>query len=459
MHTKPFKFCAFLLVFSLSSALTAQGGSGQNFIRSPYTNYGLGEWMPTQLYQAGTANHTYGGFFSHSLLNPASLGNTRYTVFDFGGNFRTGNTTQGSEVYDYQGGSIEYMSLALPIWKTVKQKLIRYDSAKDQKYWNYTPYGVTTAVALRPLSTMGYAYFKDVSDQLPTRTAYQGSGGVNMLQWNTGARLGNWINVGYGMGYVFGTTKDNAIFTVRDSFALGAVEDARSLIVRGLQQQVGVLFEGKLDSTYHRLGASYEWFSGVNAQSDRVVRSMEIVGGATRVLDTIINQIGAEQSMQLPSSIGVGYSFRYRRSWMLALDWRRQFWTDFRGVNSGNSFRDRNDYSVSLFINPMDLKAPNEKRMKVPVRLSYGFGQSQIMLQQGAVAYGLEEHRYGVGFGIPIIRRYFDNTVLTNIIQVNVQYMTRGVAGAFGSFPRESFLTVGLGVQLGDIWFAKRKYD
>lgn len=184
---------------------------------------------------------------------------------------------------------------------------------------------------------------------------------------------------------------------------------------------------------------------------------MEIIGGATRVLDTIINEQGVTKSISMPASFGVGYSFRYRRSFMLALDWRTQLWSQYKGMNNTDVFRDRNDYSVTLFINPMDLKAPNEKKMKVPVRLSYGLSESQIMVQQGADLYGLQEQRYGLGFGIPIIRRYFDNSVLTNVIQINVQYMTRATKG--GNFPREQFITVGVGVQLGDIWFAKRKYD
>ncbi len=457
MYINPFKSLLILIFVGASATLLGQGSSGQNFIRSPYTNYGLGEWTQTNFAQVGTAQHTYGGYFSHSLSNPASLGNMRYTVFDFGGNYRNGNTNQGQEVYDFQGGGIDYLSLAMPLWKHVQQKLLRYDTLKDQKYWKYTPYGATTAVVLRPLTSMGYTYYIDNEGALPTRTAFQGSGGVNMLQWNTGVRLGNSINIGYGMGYVFGATKDNAIFTVRDSFALGAVEDARSLIVRGMQQQVGVLFEQKIDSTYHRFGLSYEWYSGVEGNSNRLARSMEIVGGATRVLDTIANEQGLTQEIIMPSSIGMGYSFRYRRAFMLAFDWRHQMWSQYKGVGSGQNFRDRNDYSVSLFINPMDLKAPNEKKMKVPVRLSYGLSESQIVLQQGSDLYGLQEQRYGVGFGIPMIRRYFDNTVLTNIIQINVQYMTRSAAG--GNFPREEFITVGVGVQLGDIWFAKRKYD
>ncbi len=457
MYINPFKSLFILLFVGASATLLGQGSSGQNFIRSPYTNYGLGEWTQTNFAQVGAAQHTFGGYFSHSLSNPATLGNMRYTVFDFGGNYRNGNTNQGQEVYDFQGGGIDYLSLAMPLWKHVQQKLLRYDTAKDQKYWKYTPYGATTALVLRPLTSMGYTYYIDQEGDLPTRTAFQGSGGVNMLQWNTGVRLGNSINVGYGMGYVFGSTKDNAIFSVRDSFALGAVEDARSLIVRGMQQQVGVLFEQKIDSTYHRFGLSYEWYSGVEGNSNRLARSMEIVGGATRVLDTIANEQGLTKEIRMPSAIGMGYSFRYRRAFMIALDWRHQMWSQFNGLGVNQNFRDRNDYSVSLFINPMDLKAPNEKRMKVPVRLSYGLSESQILLQSGSDVYGLQEQRYGLGFGIPIIRRYFDNTVLTNIIQINVQYMTRSAAG--GNFPREEFITVGIGVQLGDIWFAQRKYD
>jgi hypothetical protein len=457
MHINRFRAVLIGIFWVYGHGLWAQGSSGQNFLRSPYSNFGLGEWMPVQFYQAGTAGQTYGGQFSHSLSNPATLGNMRYTVLDFGGSFRNGNTSQGDQVYDFQGGNFEYMSLALPIWKTVKQKMLFFDSAKNEKVWKYTPYGATTAIALRPLSTMGYAYYIDEQSVLPTRTAFQGSGGLNMLQWNTGFRFGDWVNVGYGVGTLFGNTRDNAIFTVRDSFSLGAVEDSRTIKYRGFQQQIGVLFEGKWDSTYHRFGATYEWFAGTQAEVTRMVRSMEVVSGLSRVLDTVLNDVGVSQRLELPAALSLGYSFRYRRSWMLALDWRRQMWGQFTGVSGTAQLRDRNEYSATLFINPMDLKASNEKRMKIPVRLSYSLGESQILLQQGTDLYGLQEHRYGIGFGIPIIRRYFDNTVLTNIIQFNIQYMTR--AAALNSFPREQFITVGLGLQLGDIWFAKRKYD
>jgi hypothetical protein len=281
---------------------------------------------------------------------------------------------------------------------------------------------------------------------------------VNLLQWNTGFRIGNWVNLGYGLGYAFGSTRDNAFYSVIDSFQLGAIDDAQDLKIRGMQQQIGALFEFKLDSTYHRIGGSYEWFPNMRATRNRLTRSMQVIGSTVRTLDTILNENSVEESFDLPTSFGVGYSVHYRRSLLLALDWRRQSWSNgFKAFWEKNSdYRDRNDYSASLIINPVDRKAPNEKKMKIPVRLSYGYGESNVQVTQGQNTFALQEHRVGIGFGIPIIRRYFDNSVLTNMVHVDFQYINRSLSP---TLPKENFFTVSLGIQMGDIWFAKRKYD
>ena len=458
MRINPFKHLAFYSLVFFTLGVQAQGSSGQNFIRSPYSNYGIGEWTYTNPIQSSTAQHTFAGHFSYTLSNPATLGNVRYTVFDFAGNFRNGTTQLNDKYNDFNGGGISYMSLALPIWKKVTQKLISEDSLTGRKTWQFTPYGASSTITLKPMSTMGYEYHLDDEGVLPGRTTYTGSGGVNLLQWNTGFRIGNWVNLGYGLGYAFGSTRDNAFYSIIDSFQLGAIDDAQDLKIRGMQQQVGALFEFKLDSTYHKIGGSYEWFPNMRATRNRVTRSMQVIGSTVRTLDTILNENSVEESFDLPTSFGVGYSVRYRRSLMLALDWRRQTWSNgFKAFWEKNSdYRDRNDYSASLFINPVDRKAPNEKKMKIPVRLSYGYGESNVQVTQGQNTFALQEHRVGIGFGIPIIRRYFDNSVLTNMVHVDFQYINRSLSP---TLPKENFFTVSLGIQMGDIWFAKRKYD
>ena len=196
----------------------------------------------------------------------------------------------------------------------------------------------------------------------------------------------------------------------------------------------------------------------MRATRNRLTRSMQVIGSTVRTLDTILNENSVEESFDLPTSFGVGYSVRYRRSLMLALDWRRQIWSNGLRLfwEKNSDYRDRNDYSASVIINPVDRKAPNEKKMKIPVRLSYGYGESNVQVTQGQNTFALQEHRVGIGFGIPIIRRYFDNSVLTNMVHVDFQYINRSLSP---TLPKENFFTVSLGIQMGDIWFAKRKYD
>jgi hypothetical protein len=378
---------------------------------------------------------------------------------DIAGSYKRGATISGNERYDFDGGGFEYMSLALPVWKTAKRKYIGYDSVRKQKKWKYIPFGASTALVLKPMTTVGYSYYLENDGVLKTRTSHIGSGGLSVLQWQTGFRLSNVVQVGYSAGYVFGTTKDNALFSVVDSLELGVVEDAQSLVFRGLQQQAGLLFQFKLDSTYHKFGISYEWFDNSFATRTRLTRSLEVSSaGFTSVLDTILDERDVKKSFVLPGSLGLGYSFQYRRLWQLNLDWRKQMWSNYSAYfdNSGR-YVDRSDYSIGLIINPMDVKNGTEKRMKMPIRLGYSLGESQLQFVQNAQTFGLVEQRYMVGFGIPMLRRYFDNSVITNILQVNVQYLQRNSTG--GNFPREQYITVGLGLQLGDIWFAQRKYD
>jgi len=439
--------------FITSSEGFGQGSSGQNFISSPYSNYGLGDWTQTNQYNAFGAHSTFSGLYSYSMMNPATLGNVRFTTLDVASNLRSGTTTSGSEKQEFLGGNFEYLSLALPVWKYLKKRQIGFDTARNVKRWKYTPFGASTAITLRPLTTKGYSYFLDNQQVLPTRTSYTGSGGVSQLMWNTGFRFSDHFMLGYGTGFLFGNTSEKALFSIPDSLELGLVEDSRTLVFRGMQQQVGALIQFKIDTTYHKIGGYYEWYGDVNAIQNRLTRTMAYNVSFTSPLDTIINEVGVNRGLTLPPAFGFGYTLRIRNDLQLSADYRRQLWSKYDAFfDSKKDYQDREDYNFNLIINPLDYKLGNVKKMPMPIRLGYGLTHSHISLNGSR----LEEQRYSVGVGIPMIRRYFDNSVITNMIHVNLQYMTRGAGLAY---PKEQFITLGIGLQLGDIWFAKRKYD
>jgi hypothetical protein len=95
---------ALLLSFLAGADVFSQGSSGQNFISSPYSNYGLGDWTQTNQYNAFGAHSTSSGLYSYSLMNPATLGNVRFTTLDVASNLRSGATTSGGERQEFLGG-------------------------------------------------------------------------------------------------------------------------------------------------------------------------------------------------------------------------------------------------------------------------------------------------------------------------------------------------------------------
>jgi hypothetical protein len=75
----------------------------------------------------------------------------------------------------------------------------------------------------------------------------------------------------------------------------------------------------------------------------------------------------------------------------------------------------------------------------------------------GTATNQIVQQRAFVGFGIPIVRRYYDNTVLSSVVHLQVDYIQRGLAT--DGLAKEQFINVSLGLQLGDMWFQRRKFD
>jgi hypothetical protein len=111
---------------------------------------------------------------------------------------------------------------------------------------------------------------------------------------------------------------------------------------------------------------------------------------------------------------------------LASVDWRRQSWSGYSAYfDNFNQYRDRDEMTIGLIFNPMDEKLSNEKHMKIPVRFSVGRANSQIQLTQNNTNYGVMEDRVSIGFGIPMIRRYYDNSVITNMLNIQFSYLNR----------------------------------
>ena len=453
-----------LCILSLLGITTLKAQTaGQNYTLSPYSNYGLGELIQPNFIQAGAASQTFNGAYNYSLINPATLGNLRYATLDFGMNGRFGNIRSGNETQSFNGGSFSYLSMAFNNYKTDKRKPYEETvNGRVVKKVKSTPYAWNSAISLFPATSVGYNYNYESSTPFRNRTAHVGNGGINVLELAQAVKLGKYLQLGYSGGYMFGQLKDNAVFSFPDTIGFQFVEDVRVVDVKGLQHRAGLLLSLEKDSVAHHLGFSYGFHTGMRANLSRTAQTLELIssGGINRLLvvDTVLDEQTGNRPFTMPASFGVGYQFRFRRAFSISLDYRKSMWGNYSAFfNPGGRMTNRSDYGLTFILNPMDEKTPGKKRMRPPVRFGASMAETQNVLTSAGNPYTVTEQRAFVGFGIPLSRRYYDNRTLRSMVHLQAEYLTRGKNA--GGLAREEYLLFSLSMNLGDIWFQRRKFD
>lgn len=448
----------FILVASLPLYHSFGQSSGQNYTLSPYSNFGLGELLNSNIAEAGYLGQTYSGNYGYSFLNPATLGNLKYTTFDFALNYRYGLTQTGAEERNFKGGSMNYLSLAFNV---VNRKIPKFsDSAGQKKIVKTTPLVWNSFAGLYPMSSVGYNYTVENNNPFLNRTAHSGKGGVNLAEWGNSLSIGKHLNLGYSIGYMFGQLTDRSVFSVPDSADLFIIDDEKTVNIKGYRQQAGIMYQFKWDSTYHRFGASYRWYGGAKAADLRFTRIYGYTSGSLSSVDTILSESNPNRRFTMPAGFGLGYTFQYRQRWSLGLDYYREQWGNYSAFfQPGQKLANREDYGVSFVWNPQDERPAKLKKMPVSIRLGARMANTQNVFTPvaGNSPVVIREKAAYVGFGIPFSRRYYDGQILRSMVNVRLDYMSRGSLS--GGLAREQFYVATFSFNLGDVWFQRKKFD
>jgi hypothetical protein len=196
----------------------------------------------------------------------------------------------------------------------------------------------------------------------------------------------------------------------------------------------------------------------MKAQTQRLTRTLENTGFGTNIVDTIINASSAFQKFTMPTSFGLGYYFQFQRKFGIGFDYRKQLWGNYAAFFSNQTkLTNRVDYGVGVTIFPEDEKDPSQKRMKPPIRFGGRYSITQNVFTSNNQQVNILEQNVYLGFGIPITRRYFDSRVLRSVLNVQIDYLQRGknITG----LAKEQYIMLTLGLNLGDVWFQRTKFD
>jgi hypothetical protein len=457
MPFERFRHLSLLLILPAVAGLQAQ-----NTTQSPYSNFGIGELGGGEFAQfngLGGISQAVSGAYRYSPLNPASMGGIRYALVDFGFQGTTGRIEAGDKKRDVTTGGFSYISVAMP---TMNRRVI-VGQRKDS-IGNLVPrlmrLQMATQFGLAPVSAVGFNYSLSDTVNLNHTVFHTGGGGINRAYFGHAIQVAGNFSLGYQASYLFGQLRDFSLFDLRDTGYFVRFEDQRNIDIQGWQHRVGFSWSPMTGKWRHTIGGSLTWHGNTTGSQSRMVRTYSSgFGGFPTYRDTVLFTQSQKGAVNLPDGFAAGYTIERPGVLRLSGEYRQENWEQFSAFYTGNRFANRETVAFGLSLRPDAAPRKMRNRNRAPIEWRFGYRsvqtQNQFIGTGGPIA--VRETAYTLGAGIPISRRYFDNSIIRSQLHLNLEYIERG--NMESGLARERYLRLKLGVTLGDVWFDRNKYN
>ena len=401
---------------------------------SPYSRYGLGNIVPAQnnLNRAmGGLTAAYNNFQSVNFTNPASYANIKITSYDIGLDYssRTLRTLNPPKSFGSNYLIPSYFNLGLPLSK--------------KNNWGMN-------IGLRPISRINY----DISIRTRTsidsiRYGYVGNGGSYQAFTGMGFGTKN-FTVGFNVGYMFGNKEYNTrVSFVNDTITYKMSNSTDTTRFGGMFYNAGFQYKINLDKTTSiKIGAFSNFKSELSATRNisRETISFTTTQGV-QTIDSVYRGNEEKGTIIYPSSWGAGISIDKESVWMLGVELNKAKWNDYRYYGSNDN---QVDNWTARFGSQLIPNYKSEKYWsRVAYRFGFSFGPDNFKLKNT-----INQKTFSFGAGLPVRRNVYTNQY--TIINTAFELCYRGNNT---NEIKESIFRFSLGLNLGDIWFNKPKYQ
>ncbi len=411
-----------LVFFSLLAAqLNAQT------LQSPYSNYGLGEFLFPGLSHNMAMGEVGIGTPSDwhiNLLNPAYLTYNRLSSFQVGisGDLRQFNSADNQN--QKASANLRFLTMSFPV---VRNR------------W-------TTAFALTPLTTVKYNSYSSDSLDYGEQVVSQllGEGGITQLVWANGFRLFKQLSVGVKAAYVFGSIDQNSnTYLLGDSVSSPyLIALNRKTVYSDFLFSFSLGYKTKLtDTKYLNFGAVYDLSRTVSGLQDQTLER-QTLAGAGDPNPTILNE-DVNASETLPEKMSLGLSYEVLNKMKVGADIKLQNWS---GVNESGitSYRNTTNISAGIEFIP-DIKSVNSYLKRINYRVGFSLKQLPYLVND------TEINDFGINFGASFPTGGYSS------MDASFKIGSRGTTD--NNLIRENYMQFVIGATINDRWFIKRRYD
>ena len=424
-------FSAILLLLMMF-LLALQGKAQEN---SPYSRYGLGDFVPGQNILnrgMGGLSSAFADYSSVNFTNPASYASLKITTFDIGLDYNSRSLRALNPPRKFNSAYLipSYMQIGLPLSK--------------KKNWGMN-------IGLRPITRINYDILLNtrISGIDSAQYSYLGNGGT--YQAFTGMAYGTKnLSIGFNAGYMFGNKEySTRLSFVNDTINYKTTNSADTTRFGGLFFNAGIQYKIKLNKkTILRLG-----FHGNLSTSMKATRniSRETIAynpnAGVVVIDSIYSSQDQKGTIVHPSSWGAGFMFEGENMWMFGGEIGVANWADYRYFGTADKMVNNWTGRIGGQFVP-DFKSSNYWQ-RVTYRIGASFGPDNVQLNKA-----IPQYMFSFGTGLPVRRNVYTNQYTT----INTAFEL-GFRGNKSNDIRENIFRFSLGLSLSDIWFNKPKYQ
>ncbi|RKR81506.1 hypothetical protein BDD43_1653 [Mucilaginibacter gracilis] len=438
-------FLIFLFSAAASGALAQQAGSATT--SSPYSKFGLGDYDESLLPQQrgmggiGVAVRKPSGFSDINVLNPASYSSIQLTTFDIGGYM--GTTSLKTSTTGPQTSAnfrLSHITLAVPVSK---------QSALSFGILPYANLGYSyrqqTKTTLNRASTGG------IDTSATVNNVYSGEGGLSKAYIGYGFGLGENLNLGFNVAYIFGNEKQYRSTEFPDIPTVLNNNIENSFNASGLNFDYGVQYNLKVSETRRfTVGYSGSSSSQLNANSNFVVTQYLLAtdGTADVPRDSLIST-KTSGKINLPMIHRFGIAYQKDGKFMIGADYKIGQWSDLSigGVNSG--LKNSQSFALGGEIIP-NIDAISNYLSVVDYRFGLKYDKTYINVN----GTDIKQYAATFGLGLPI-----PNERRTSYYKVNIAAEVGRRGTLENSLVRETYFNLHIGFTINDKWFQKYKFD
>lgn len=398
-------------------------------IFSPYTINGIGDLSGNDLasnFGMGEIGIAAPSFYHVNNQNPALLIHNTLSVFQMAiaGESRKVTSATGSQ----RGGTagLRYLTFAFPVIRTK---------------W-------TTSFGVIPFSSVNYGVLAAGTVQgtnVPVTFNINGDGGISRVYFSNGFKLGGGWSVGISTSYLFGFVDNETSTVLGDQSLSNALPTAifENTSYRGFKLSGGVAYRKEYaENKFMNFGLVFENSSSLDGT--RLVRlERKSITNLPLPSDTIVSN--QKDKFNLPSDIGIGFSWEKLNKFTLGIDVRRRNWQQRPGFETDpDEYRSSWAVNVGMEIIP-DFSNVNSYFKRIKYRLGLNYQQVPYITQNTTI----DDIGINFGWSLPV------NVVSS--VDMGFKIGQRGTTD--NNLVRERYFKFVVGATINDRWFIRRRFD